>query len=104
MKIYYQIKSESFPIQVAFYSFLGGTILFLIGLVIPLKSDFMILAMTYILVAIFANLTVVLALIIRLITSPPLRRKSSIEILILLTNIPIVALYFFIIYNQNNLF
>ena len=98
------IKHESVPIQIAIYSFIGGTILLVFGLMIPLQTDFMIFAVIFIFTVLFINSIVVLGLIYRIITSPLLRAKSIYELLIILSNIPITALYFFIIYNQNNLF
>lgn len=104
MKFLTQIKSESVPIQVALFSFIGGSILLFIGLLFPLHTVFIMVAIGSILTMVFTNAIFALGLIYRLITSPLLRMKSLKEILIILANIPIAALYFFIIYNQNNLF
>lgn len=104
MNLFSKINHESLPIQIATYSFMGGTILLVFGLIIPLQTDFMIFEMIFIFTLIFINSIVVLGLVYRVITSPLLRVKSLYELLIILSNIPITALYFFIIYNQNNLF
>lgn len=104
MFVFSKIKSESFPIQVTVCFFSIGTILFIACLLVPLDTELLILAFTYVFIAALTSTIIILKLIYIFITVPYRRLKTGQELAALLTNFPIAALYFFIIYNQNNLF
>lgn len=104
MKFFYQIKSESFPIQVAVCFFVLGSLLFLACLLLPLETELLILAFTFTFIAALTSTIVLLKLAYLIITLPHRRVKTEQELAAVLVNFPISGLYFFIIYNQNNLF
>lgn len=104
MQLLSKIKSESLPIQIAIYSFIGVTILFFSCALIALQTDLMILVALCIFALIFINSITALVLFFKIVSSPTLRNKSIYELLIVLANVPIAALYIFIIYNQEQLF
>ena len=104
MKDIYKLKSLSFPTKIAIGSFVGGTLLFLGSFIFPAKTDYYLLGLLYVLAAILINFSLLIFLIYRLLTNPKLRKKTIMEVLFVISNIPIAFLYFFIIYNFNNLF
>ena len=92
-----QIKKLAFSTQVAVYSFLIGTLLFLLSF--PLHQHELIypIGLLYVYLATFINLMVLIWLLYYLIVNKYERQEIVIEILILIINIPIALVYFLII-------
>ena len=104
MRLFKKISSESGPVQFAIYSFIGATVLFLLCATIALQTDVMVLVVLGVFTLIFINFITALVLLFRIISFYSLRKKSMYELLLILANGPIAALYIFIIYNQKQLF
>jgi hypothetical protein len=99
MEIINQIKKLAFSTQVAVYSFLIGTVLFLLHFVTE-NAYLYFTGYMYLILATFFNFIIVLWLLFNLIIHPNQRQELLIKILILLANIPIALFYFYIIFGQ----
>ncbi len=104
MNDFQKINAQTRPIKMAMYSFAGGTFFFLSHLLFPDEIFILIGGLCFVVLGIFINTIMLLFLVRRLIVAPAIRVKTIEEITIVLSNIPITALYIFIIINQNNLF
>jgi len=104
MNDFQKIKVQSRPIKLAIFSFVGGTSFFISHLLFPDAVFILIGGWCFVVLAIFINAVMLLFLVRKLIVTPVKRVKTLEEIVIVLANIPITALYLFIIINQNNLF
>lgn len=104
MNDFNKISNQTRPIKMAIYSFAGGTFFFISHLLFPNEIVFLIGGWCFVVIALFTNAIMLLFLMRKLIVARATRFKTIEEIAILLSNIPITALYLFIIINQNNLF
>lgn len=104
MSDFQKINNQSLPIKMAIYSFAGGTFFFVSHLLLPNEVFIIIGGWCFVVLAIFINAIMLLFLVRKLIITPAVRVKTIEEIALVLSNIPITALYLFIIINQNNLF
>ena len=84
--------------KIAFISFTIGTLLFGTYFLISLSNILFLTSLYYTLIAIFVNGIVFLKLIYNWIKSPTKRFSIEKQALIVLANIPIAILYFFIIF------
>ena len=89
--------------QIAITSFLIGTILFLLNQLFPKIDELFIIGVFYVLLALFVNGVVVLNLIHHFIFFQNHREYFGVKILIVLANIPIAALFFYLTINNINL-
>ena len=89
--------------QIAISSFLIGTILFLLNQLFPKIDELFIIGVFYVLLALFVNGVVVLNLIHHFIFFQNHREYFGVKILIVLANIPIAALFFYLTINNINL-
>jgi hypothetical protein len=90
-----------FSTYLALVSFSIGTVLLVLHLVFPREEGIFILGFFYVLFAILINSLSLLNLCYRFITEPENRETNAIRILILLSNIPIALLYFYIVIHNN---
>lgn len=90
------------PVKIALFSFAIGTLLFALQFLFPNKYQILIIGLFYTIIAVLFNFATLLYLIRKLIIVPTPNPKTIEEIAIILANIPITALYIFIIFNQNN--
>ena len=98
MKELYRLKSASIPVKIAFISFSCGTILFIMY-VFQVNSVYLVFgSFFFILIAILVNLISLTYLIRKCIINPKTQVKTIEEITIVLLNIPIALLYFYIIF------
>ncbi|MFD2909636.1 hypothetical protein ACFSX9_12935 [Flavobacterium ardleyense] len=86
--------------KIAFISFSIGTLLFGTYFLIPRSNNLIIIGLSYTLIAITTNGIIFLKLIYNWIKSPTKRFSIEKQALIVLANIPIAILYFFIITNN----
>lgn len=86
-----------FSIQIALLSFLIGTLLFASYFMFPKWDNIIFVGIFYVLAAIFFNLIVLINLFVNFITEPFQRKNIALQIVIVLTNIPIALIYFSII-------
>lgn len=93
----------SFSTKIALYSFGIGTTIFLLHLIVPNETSVLLLGLFFVLFAILFNGIVFLNLIYTLLTDSENREQTIIQILILLANIPIAALYFFLVVRGESL-
>ncbi|WP_396151577.1 hypothetical protein [Flavobacterium sp.] len=89
--------------QIAITSFLIGTILFLLNQLFPKIDELFIIGVFYVLLALFVNGVVVVNLIHHFIFFQNHREYFGVKILIVLANIPIAALFFYLTINNINL-
>jgi hypothetical protein len=89
--------------QIAITSFVVGTILFLLNQLFPKIDELFIIGFFYVLFALFVNGIVVLNLINHFIFFQNHREYFGVKILIVLANIPIAALFFYLTINNINL-
>lgn len=89
--------------QIAIASFGFGTILFLLNQLFPEVDEIYFIAFLYVLIALFINGVVVLNLIHHFIFFQNHREYFGVKILIVLANIPIAALFFYLTINHINL-
>ncbi len=89
--------------QIAITSFLIGTILFLLNQLFPKIDELFIIGIFYVLLALFVNGVVLLNLIHHFIFFQNHREYFGVKILIVLANIPIAALFFYLTINNINL-
>ena len=98
MKEIHRLKSASVPVKIAVLSFICGTVLFVMSLC-NLISVYLIYASFFILlIAIIINLISLIYLIRKWIIIPKTQVKTAEEIAVVLANIPITILYFFILF------
>jgi hypothetical protein len=95
-----QLTSPSPSTKIAYASFIIGTLIFLSELIIRSNNSIIIIGVFYTLFAIFVNSITLLFLVYQFFTNKYERFETLIEIGILLTNIPIAALYFYLIIHQ----
>lgn len=95
--IYDHKTPVSFSTYLAIGSFTIGTILFILHQIFPNESYIFIVGFFYVLLAILLNSLVLLNLLYQFIINEAERETIAIRILILLANIPIALLYFFIV-------
>lgn len=95
-------NSLSYSTKIALYSFGIGTAIFLLHLIAP-SQNVLLLGLFFVLFALLFNGIVFLNLIYTLITDSENREQTVIQILILLANIPIAALYFFLVVRGESL-
>lgn len=96
------IKSLSIPLKIALVSFVLGTLLFLSSFLYSNQFYFLIVGSFFVAIAVLINSITLLYLIRKVFISPKNNPKTTDEIFTILINIPIAALYLFIIINQNN--
>ncbi|MGH2664330.1 hypothetical protein [Flavobacterium sp.] len=92
MRNFNWINTFSFSTLIAIFSFLIGTVLFLLFIIIP-SQNLLIIGFLYVATAVFINLIILISLIGQLLFIPLERTENTIRILILLSNIPIAILY-----------
>lgn len=95
-KITYQSKSGVFSTQLAIASFAIGTLLLLLGKYFPNEYS-LVAGALYVVGAFVVNAAVLLVLVYFFLAEPENREYYAIKILILLANIPIAVLYFYLI-------
>lgn len=100
-ELYNTKTSTAFSTYLALLSFSIGTLLFLLHLIFPYEDGILILGFFYVLFAILINCLSLLNLCYLFLTEPEHRETNAIRILILLANIPIALLYFYIVMNKN---
>ena len=84
--------------KIAFISFTIGTVLFGTYFLLPRSENLLFIGLFYTLIAITTNGIIFLKLIYNWITDPTNRYSIEKQALVLLANIPIAILYFFIIF------
>ena len=84
--------------KIAFISFTIGTVLFGTYFLLPRSENLLFIGLFYTLIAITTNGIIFLKLIYNWITNPTNRYSIEKQGLVLLANIPIAILYFFIIF------
>lgn len=94
-------RTGRFSIYLAIGSFTGGSIILLLYTLFPQKSGLLVLGYFYVLFASLFNGVVLLNLLYRFCIYPDDREILAIKMLIMLANIPIAILYFFIAMQQN---
>ena len=106
MKTPWEIKIGNFAQYLAVGSFIIGTILF--ALKFALKHDFqdyiIVIGLYYVIVAFFINFIYLIIMISSLFFTEHYHLHIIKKCLFMLTNIPIVILYYFIIISQLNLY
>lgn len=98
MKEIHRLKSASVPIKVAFTSFICGTVLFVMCLCNLINIYVAYASFFFIIIAIIINLISLIYLIRKWIIIPKTQVKTAEEIAVVLANIPITILYFFILF------
>lgn len=86
-----------FPIQIALFSFLIGTLLFICYFLFPKWDNLLFVGLLYVLTAIFFNTILIINLFINFFAEQAQRKNIAIQIGIVLANIPIAIIYFSII-------
>jgi hypothetical protein len=101
-QIYSQRENSSlFSTYLAITSFSFGTLILLCYMLFPNKSGILIVGFFYVLFASLFNGIVLLNLLYRFCIYPNDREALAIKMLIMLANIPIAILYFYIAMHQN---
>ncbi len=90
--------------QIAIASFILGTLIFFLHQLFPQEDVIFVIGFIYVLTALFINGIVVLNLIHHFIFFQNHREYFGIKILIVLANIPIATLFFYLTVNRINLF
>ena len=98
MKELYRLKSASIPIKIAILSFVTNTILFLMYFFELIPVYVIYASFFFILTAVVVNLISLIYLIRKWIIFPEIQLETAEEIALVLANIPIVLLYFFILF------
>lgn len=99
---YPKLFKGDYSSELAVGTFAVGTLLFLLYYVFPNKTELIMTGIFYILFALLLNGMMLLYLLYQLIILPKKRENITIKILILLSNIPIAILYFYLIINLIN--
>jgi hypothetical protein len=92
-----QLINPSASTKIAYTSFIIGTLLLVSELIFQTKDIILFTGLIYVLIAILVNSITFLLLIYQLITNAPERFETFIQIGILLVNIPIAGLYFYLL-------
>lgn len=92
----------SIPLKIALISFVLGTLLFISNFLFPNHFYILLSGFFFVLIAFLINFITLIYLIRKLFISKQINPKTTEEIVAILLNIPITALYLFIIFNQNN--
>jgi len=90
--------------EIAFVSFAIGTVLMAIRMEFDCKQDFMVLGFFYVVFAAFINGMVLFHLCILFVFRKKYRAYYFCKMLIVLANIPIAAIYCYIVFSKKNLF
>ncbi|WP_026977821.1 hypothetical protein [Flavobacterium tegetincola] len=93
------LKTLSLPIKIALFSFVIGTLLFISQFIYHNQFDLLVFGLFFVLLAVLVNFITLLYLIRKAFKAPSTNPKTTEEILTVLANIPIAALYIFIIFN-----
>jgi hypothetical protein len=96
MKEILNLDNKSTPIRLAIISFMIGSLLFFIFMVFPSYS-LIVIGAIYVLGAVIINIFSILYLVYQLIFTAKPKKETGIEILIVVGNIPIVAVYLFML-------
>lgn len=91
-----------FPAQLAFWSFLIGSLFLLLAFLFPKEDKILISGLVYVLLAFFLNGICFLVLFLQVVFNWKEREGIALQMLILLANIPIAALYLFILIKFKN--
>ena len=99
-----QIKDVQgyFPAQLAFWSFLIGSLFLLLAFLFPKEEDILISGLIYVLLAFFLNGICFVVLLLQVVFNWKEREEIAFQMLILLANIPIAALYLFVLIQFKN--
>ncbi len=98
MKELQRLKSASTPVKIAFISFFIGTILFMMYVFRVNHFYLVFCSFFFILIAILVNFISLIYLLRKWINVPKTKVKTKEEIAIVIANIPIALLYFYIIF------
>ncbi len=98
MKELHRFKSASIQVKIAFISFFIGTILFMMYIFRVNHVYLVFVSFFFILLAILVNFISLIHLLIKWINVPKTQVKTMEEIAIVLANIPIALIYFYIIF------
>lgn len=90
-------ESGNFSTQTALFSFGIGSLFLVAHLLFPKLEEIIICGLAYVVFAVLVNILVLLYLLYHFIVASDYREYFAIKILILLANIPIAILYFFIV-------
>jgi|SRR6218665_661380 len=90
-------ETGNFSTQTALFSFGIGTLILVTHLLFPKANRIIYCGLVYVVLAAIINILVLLVLLYHFIVTPNYREYFAIKILILLANIPIAVLYFFIV-------
>lgn len=88
---------HKFPTQLAVTSFIIGTLLFLGFIIFPKEEAFIYVGMIYILIAFVVNSCTFLFLVYQYFMEPDEKLYHQFQIIIMLSNIPISILYFYLL-------
>ncbi|HLA54598.1 MAG TPA: hypothetical protein VK623_00735 [Flavobacterium sp.] len=99
-----QTFQGKFSTELAIASFAIGTVLFVAHQFLPNNSKIVLAGLFYVIIAFIVNTLVFLNLLYHFIILPEQRTELAIKILILLSNIPIAAFYFYITMGMSTLF
>ena len=91
-----------FPAQLAFWSFLIGSLFLLLAFLFPKEDKILISGLVYVLLAFFLNGICFLVLFLQVVFNWKECEGIALQMLILLANIPIAALYLFILIKFKN--
>ncbi|MBF6642225.1 hypothetical protein IVB69_12090 [Flavobacterium sp. J49] len=101
-QIYNQRNNSSrFSTYLAMCSFAIGTLILILYLLVPNSMQLLVVGFFYVLFALLFNGIVLLNLLYQFCIYPNERETLAIKMLIMLANIPIAVLYFFIAMHQN---
>lgn len=101
--LFHNTKTAGFSTYLAIGSFVMGTTLFLLHFVLPKFPKyglFYFIGYIFVLLAILINGIVFLNLLFQFIMKPHERESLAIKMLIMLANIPVAVLYFYIVINN----
>lgn len=88
---------HKFPTQLAATSFAIGTLLFFGFILFPKIEEFILIGFAFVIIAILFNLLTFIFLLYQYFSFPEEKFYNQFQILIMLTNIPVSILYFFLI-------
>jgi hypothetical protein len=91
-----QTFQGKFSTELAIASFAIGTVLFVAHQFLPNNGEIILAGLFYVIIALISNALVFLNLLYHFIILPEQRTELAIKIMILLSNIPIAAFYFYI--------
>jgi len=96
--VHYLRKAGEFSTHMALVSFGIGTILLLLHQVYPNFPNLLFVGLAYVIIAFVLNSIVFFHLLYYFITQKNYREYFAVKMLILLANLPIAALYFYLIF------